>query len=843
MSRKNFWLIIKILILFKVAYYYSLINIENNVIPIYLITVGVIGVVFLLRNKFISTLIYTAITLVMFANATNFIHFNALLSVEKVANLKLLPAVMDSVVATVNPLHLLLFVDVLLMYAYTFTKKRRLVKRANKINPLKISVSTLMIIVIFLIAFNPVNSSIVMSINNQELFTYHIKDAIYEQYFETEADEYTEAEANRVAYRKIDNRGNNFGIGRDRNLIVIQLEAFQNFLINKTYNGQTLTPVLNDLLKKDTIYFSNYYQQIGSGNTADSEFVGQNSIYPVNDGYVYEKYDNNHFYGLPWLLREQGYTTAAFHGFDKGYWNRESAYNGQGFEVFYSGQDYSDSSKIGLGINDEDFYKETTEYLSKMPEPFYGFAVSLSGHHPYNIPQEFRSLELKKEDEGTLFGNYLLAASYADEALGVFIEELKAKKLYDNSVIVIYGDHFGLNANDESNRKHLGDFLEKEYNVEEMMNVPLIINIPGMNKSMEVETVGGQIDLLPTLLHIMGVNDRKILYFGQNLLNAKKGFVASRTYFVEGSYITDDIVFIMSRDGIYENSKAYNRKTGEPIDVSLLKSDYDRAIREIGLSDYVLKHDSLKHLILDNMKLIAYYEKKNKIEPPEFIAHGGGLVSGSRVTNSKEALDFNYYKGFRFFELDFVWTSDGIPVISHDWDAFFTKYFDTEAGALTHEEFMNLKMINNWQQLDLEGLAKWLRGHEDTYIISDAKENNIELLETIKEDYPDLQDRFIPQIYYMDEYIKAEYIGYENLIYTLYKSDNTEEEVEDFIMRNNVFAVTLPKERIGSYYKELFRSEEVFIYTHTVNDEELADEYRTKGINGFYTDSLNLILN
>src|SRR5690606_30397750 len=102
-------------------------------------------------------------------------------------------------------------------------------------------------------------------------------------------------------------------------------------------NGQEVTPNLNKLIMdKSSIYYDNYYQLLGRGNTSDAEFVTHNSLYPSMEEPTYTQYEKNTFYGLPWLLRDNNYTCWAFHGYKKDYWNRANAYVNQGFQRFIS---------------------------------------------------------------------------------------------------------------------------------------------------------------------------------------------------------------------------------------------------------------------------------------------------------------------------------------------------------------------------------------------------------------------------------------------------------------------------------------------------------------------------
>ena len=93
------------------------------------------------------------------------------------------------------------------------------------------------------------------------------------------------------------------------------------------------------------------------------------------------------------------------------------------------------------------------------------------------------SLKLKDSDVGSTFGNYLQTVRYTDESFGKLIEYLKKNDMYDNTVIAIYGDHQGMNKETPSVQWKMTDFLGKEYDYDEMLNVPFIIHIPGLNES------------------------------------------------------------------------------------------------------------------------------------------------------------------------------------------------------------------------------------------------------------------------------------------------------------------------------------------------------------------------
>ena len=739
--------------------------------------------------------------------------------------------------------YLLLIVDipiigVILTLENKYLRGQKKVEKTNKrIKAAKIVIACLLPIFILV---NPINNDIVAGIRTGEFFSYHAFD-IGQQLLLGDKPR-TQGEGSPIITIK-DKEGNYnsmlFGAAKGKNLIVIQVESLQAFAINRQYEGQEITPNLNKLIKdKGSLYFDNYYQQIGRGNTSDAEFVSQNSLYPTIYGQAYTEYQDNYFYGLPWVMKENKYSTVALHGYKKEFWNRSNAYKNQGFDNFISEENFTVKEKIGLGITDEEFFDQSLNYLKKQKRPFYSFLITLSSHSPYDMPSKYNKLAIKESHKGTAFAKYINAVSYTDNAIGEFIEGLKKEGLYDNSIIAIYGDHFGLLTKDADTHKIMTEILGYSYEYDEMMKIPLIVHIPGKDVNKTIDTLGSQLDFAPTILNLMGIKRPDLVMLGQDIVNAEHGFVATQTQMLKGSFIQDDIVFEISRDGVYNNSKAYNKKTRESVDIAECRTNYEKAISELDKSNYILENDIIKQVMINNKGIGAAEIKKKAMVPESLIAHAGGKIGDETYTNCQEALDTNYSKGFRLFELDFEWTSDNKPVALHSWDGYIKRFFKEVPKQYTYNEFMDFKMINNWHQLDLEKLSIWLKSHPDAFIVTDVKENNVELLKIISENYKDVQDQFIPQIYQMDEYIKVEYMGYKNIIYTLYLSKNTDDEIIDFVKRNKLFAVTMSIYKAKTGLLQRLEESGVFIYTHTINSEESQKDLEQVGIDGFYTDSL-----
>ena len=389
--------------------------------------------------------------------------------------------------------------------------------------------------------------------------------------------------------------GEFWGLAKDRNLIVIQVEALQNFLIGRYYEGQELTPTLNRLISNDSFYFENYYYQIGGGNTADAEFAVNNSLFAPDSTCAYVQYPDNDYYGLPYLLKDSGYSTATvFHGYIESFWGRSAAYPKQGFDDFISLEDLDPSDSFNMGLSDRQLFKQSMEYLVKYEEPFYSFYITLSSHHPYGIPLYEREITLKPEDEQTLFGLYLQAANYADRCIGEFIDMLDEAGLYENSMIVIYGDHYALHNADDANQEKVAALIGRQYDIFDLFNVPLIINIPGSGVTRTVSTAGGHIDALPTMLYLLGIHNDKSIMFGQNLIEAKKGFVCEQTHVSIGSFISDDVFYKKPHNNIEANYAVYERGTMRKLDFHLYEDQSDYAARVIAdCAQFLAENDVL----------------------------------------------------------------------------------------------------------------------------------------------------------------------------------------------------------------------------------------------------------
>ncbi len=579
-----------ILLLFaaKLAIYYNLINVNLKDITFIILSVLAMGIIFvafsrskLKRKKGLFLIVYSLLSLLMFADSMYYNYYNQTVSIKQLWQAANVAAVPDSFVATLIPASFLLYLDIPFVYYY-FKKHIQDEKGKNSWSFKKEIkyIAAGLCAVFALLVVNPFDSVAIDKVNSVEFFTNHVND-VYNALTENIVTDEVPAEEVLDAVEDVaaETPGNQLhGIGAGKNLVVIQVEALQNFVINAEYNGQVITPNLNAFIKNDTVYFDHYYSNIGKGNTADAEFSTMNSLYPVIDRECYTLYTDNTYNGLPWLLRDKGYRSFAIHGYKGEFWNREAAYPGQGFEDFYSMEDMDATDIIGLGISDKSMFKQAVDLFKTQKQPFFSFIITLSSHHPFIIDPQHATLTLKEEDVDTKFGAYLQTIRYMDEAFGQFIQDLKAAGLYDNTVIALYGDHHGLNVGMDDNAEVMTNYMGRPYDYDEMLRVPMLIHVPGSGVSRTVSTTGGQIDFLPTIANIMDIDIVQPYVLGQDLVNAKDGFVAFTAYLFGGSFVHNNVMFEISREGVFEGSRAWDINTSQSLDASLYEEDYKRAV-------------------------------------------------------------------------------------------------------------------------------------------------------------------------------------------------------------------------------------------------------------------------
>lgn len=383
-----------------------------------------------------------------------------------------------------------------------------------------------------------------------------------------------------------------FGIAQDMNLIVIQMESFQNFPIHLEVDGQEVTPVLNGLAE-DGFYFPQVFQQIGTGNTSDAEFMSNTSIYPTATVAMSKGFGNRELPSLPRLLQQHGYVANTFHINKVTFWDRNKLYPALNFDKYYDKPSFTNDHFNDFGASDEEMYRVGIEKLTELEQagkPYYVQFVTTSSHSPFVVPEDKVKIQLPEDLKGTNLGNYITAVNYTDYAIGQLIDQLKETGMWDHTMLAIYGDHFGLQPS-ETGAAEIEDKLGISYDDRiSRFNIPFIIHVPGQKAGLVSEVTGGQVDIMPTLANLLGVSlqDSNFTALGQDLLNIDRNVVGMRYYLPTGSFFNNEVMFVPGKG--FDDGTAVSLKTLEPVtDLSGYREDYDYIMQLMEMSDKYVK--------------------------------------------------------------------------------------------------------------------------------------------------------------------------------------------------------------------------------------------------------------
>jgi phosphoglycerol transferase MdoB-like AlkP superfamily enzyme len=328
-----------------------------------------------------------------------------------------------------------------------------------------------------------------------------------------------------------------FGAAQGRNVIVIQVESLQGFALGLRTAGGEVTPNLN-ALARESIVFPEFYHQTGVGHTADAEFAVNCSLLPPGSIPAANEYADRVLGCLPRLLGTRGYHTRAFQVLQPDYWNAAAIERAMGFDRSYSGRDFVIDEKIGMGLSDESMFRQMVAKLDSLPRPYYAFILTVTSHSPFDYPQlpPFDVGEL----QGDLTGHYLRAVHYTDAAIGQFVRALRAKGVLDSAVLVIYGDHDGVTRRTAPELARLLGISPSDERgwLEAERRIPLLIRLPGGAHAGSQPRLGGQIDIAPTLLGLLGIPRTGDALLGRDLL--APGASGEMVAFPTGSVLTPD---------------------------------------------------------------------------------------------------------------------------------------------------------------------------------------------------------------------------------------------------------------------------------------------------------------
>lgn len=622
LSTRWYTLLIGVIILLKTIFFYGNTVFHNDTIWLWSIRqtcffiVIIVFPLLLIRKSVrrfeVGAIINFLISFLLFADELYYTYASNILSVMQTGNMQYKEEIISVIPTLLNKRQILYFIDFVIIVILLIGKFVKIKQEKNfKIIPV---VATLACIIFFCTSYHLIPESLELvtgyiyskykSVRYGTIYGYHYVD-IMNAITNNKSALYDNYDDMMVAYNNIKDVKNNFaiesgntgekynGIAKGKNVFVVQLESVQEFVIGASINGKEITPNLNNFLKQN-IHVTNMHSSSYT-TTADSEHSFISSIYPAENGEAFSKYYSNTYDDVFKKFKLANYTNIYAHGNYDTFWNRKNVFSKYDLDKVYFIDSFADTSeRIRTYLSDELLYKQIFDMIPDTNgKPVFVDLVAASSHKPFELAgiidkEKKVSIDVGKY-EGSQLGYYLEAMNYADYAFGIFLDEMKKNGYYDNSVIFVYGDHYGMGMYDEDLIEFLGENTE-DYNVAKMQhifsNVACGMRIPGV-KNVKIDYPVNKIDIKPTLFQICGLKDDYSL--GTSVFEAKP-------------YVCINNVNIITDEYYYDTENWYKLSDGSVIDLEnidletkdFLKDCEKNATEEIGISMSVLTENLLK---------------------------------------------------------------------------------------------------------------------------------------------------------------------------------------------------------------------------------------------------------
>lgn len=547
------------------------------------------------------------LSIVIFGDNIYYIFSNSFLSVAQISNLQYGNEITKSLPTLLSIKHILYFIDIILIAVLLIFRVLKLEKKPKLVKKQIIAKTITFAVGIVIFVF--VGVSYVkkdsqkrynkdMQMREATIFGYHIDD-IQNAINIKNKTKYKNYDTMISSYNNLKSQYNDEygeikydlqGTLEGKNVIIVQLESVQEFVVNKEINGTEITPNLNKFLNEN-IEFTNMHMQSYS-TTADSEHTTITSLYPMENGMAFSKYYTNTYDDIFKTFKKANYFTSYMHGNYPYFWNRGNVYGRLELDDLSLKEQFPDlSENINGDLSDELLYRQAVDKLEEFDKPFISYIVAASSHTPYILDglQDRSKVTVDAgKYKGTVFGNYIEAVNYADYAFGVFIDELKEAGLYDNTAILVFGDHNGLSMYNDELLDYLKSTNGEINDIDIKLNYTRVLcglKIPGV-ENLKVEKPINKLDVKPTLAYLCDIED---------------GFSLGTNMFESKDYVCLNNERIIA-DKYYFDENWYDIKTGKVINLdeideetkNLLDDYYKKMKQELDISNSVIVNNLLK---------------------------------------------------------------------------------------------------------------------------------------------------------------------------------------------------------------------------------------------------------
>lgn len=292
-----------------------------------------------------------------------------------------------------------------------------------------------------------------------------------------------------------------------RNLVLILCESLESWVLQKNVEGIEITPNLNRLISDSTTFFApNVVTQVGAGRSIEGQLLVTTGLLPMlNQVYAYDAIDSRYF-SLPKALKQHNGAKTLLFSCDKPYvWNQKPVADAFGYDKLWHNGDFENTDPVGIFrlLSDGALMTQIVEKLKTRPiwsedENAMVTVVTFSGHNPFVLPDHLRRISFKG-DMPEMIKNYMITANYTDYSLQIFIDYLRSRSDWEDTMVVITGDHEGLAIDRQNavNNPVSGKFVDP------LQHTPLIIlNSPVAGR---YDREMGQVDIYSTILDLMNI--------------------------------------------------------------------------------------------------------------------------------------------------------------------------------------------------------------------------------------------------------------------------------------------------------------------------------------------------
>ena len=681
------------------------------------------------------------------------------------------------------------------------------------------------------------------------------------------------------------------------NIIFYQLESVGAWVLDLE---QTPMPFLKSLMEREVTveeFYGNDCHTIGSEFTTtcsiltSSSEVVANHLDPINLSCLPQK-----------LAVSHSYDTSVYHANVPSFWNRDvlmpqMGYNNLFFSPTFPVRSY-DGAVINTIIQNNITKKDPTldyfiGYTSHGPHTKNFIERELKENdieiRPFSglLPEFIHSIDASEED----IRNYFGFLKIVDKSIEQLFQDLQERGELDNTIIVIFGDHRYYNFLGSEHEQY------KRFN-----ELPFVMHVPNMTPTHIPITASHMDIAPTLLHLLNETNSIPHEFSGKSIFsstprNYAYGKCGEEIYFFNSNYIIQgnqktNLYKALLNPKINDKSKIIIDKIKYLTDISqkyweysqdklfpdttLIKSHSDKVyIIDNGYKRHIYNEKILNehgytskdvHLIsnevLDNYPtgdVVKFFESHlvnrplllratNSILTPgsaiinnKLVAHALGAADKTTGCNCREAFVQSYANGYRLFEVDLALTKDNEIVAFHeDKESFIGS--SKNISELTHDEFKSLSYNGHLDLIDLNDLFALMETHVDTYLILDPK-NDYEAImsKLIKKgvtEYPDVLSRIIPQIYFHEQLDQLNEYPFNDIIYTLYLNEPSEDDVLTFLEnQTSVTSVTMRERRFNEDFSSRLKENGVSVFVHTVNDKDEIKKFLENDI-GVYTDAL-----